>query len=197
MKAFLVHIPEYEGPLELLLSIVRRDDLSLTDLPLALIASQYLAYIQQAENMDVNFNMEWVEMTARLIQWKSHSLLPSDSTLPDPTADLARELKTLSESERKQATQILLDRREEMGQVWNAFGESSGGTSASEEPEYASLWTVRQKAQTVRDLFQRRRQAAAIAYEVSGDAISVEEIRELALAELDQVAFSKWFSARP
>ena len=73
MKAFAVQIPQYEGPLDLLLSIVRRNELSIADLPLAPIAAQYLAYIKEAEALDVNLGMEWIDIAARLIQWKSRS----------------------------------------------------------------------------------------------------------------------------
>ena len=82
MKPFAVQIPQYQGPLDLLLSIVRRSELSITDLPLAPIAAQYLAYIKEAEALDVNLGMDWIDVASRLIQWKSTSLLPVDPTLP-------------------------------------------------------------------------------------------------------------------
>ena len=114
MRSFAVQIPQYEGPLDLLLSIVRRNELSISDLPLAPIAAQYLAYIKEAEALDVNLGMEWIDIAARLIQWKSNSLLPADPALPDPGAalalELSRELKTLSEAQLSQAKEFLVGR---------------------------------------------------------------------------------------
>ena len=51
------------------------------DLPLAPIAAQYLAYIQEAEALDVNLGMEWIDMAARLIHWKSSFPAPGRSSL--------------------------------------------------------------------------------------------------------------------
>src|SRR5688572_2065495 len=122
MRSFSVQLPQYEGPLELLLSIVRRNELPITDLPLAPIAAQYLAYIREAEALDVNLGMEWVDMAARLIQWKSSSLLPADPTLPDPGAALVQELshnlKTLSEAQLNEAKEFLFERSDELERTW-------------------------------------------------------------------------------
>ena len=111
--------------------------------------------------------------------------------------ELRLELETLSESERKQATQFLLDRSEEMGQAWRPLPDVLVSQSSNEEYDYASLWTMRQKSQTLRDIFRRRRQAGATAYEVSEDVLSIEEIKQMALAELQLVPVGEWFSARP
>ena len=200
MKSFAVHIPQYEGPLDLLLSIVRRNELSITELPLAPIAAQYLAYIKEAEALDVNLGMEWIDIAARLIQWKSTSLLPADPTLPDPGAALARELshelKTLGEAQLSEAKEFLADRNEERERLWTRGTEDSfrEPLSAPEEP-FASLWTVRRKAQTIRDSFQKRRRMPAAAFEMDLGSTSVEEMRIAALLELEEVERGVWFSA--
>ena len=200
MKSFAVHIPEYEGPLDLLLSIVRRHELPITELPLAPIAAQYLAYIQEAEALDVNLGMEWIGMAARLIHWKSSSLLPADPAMPDPGATLAHELrhelKTLSEAQLVEAKEFLVDRREELERVW-AHSSENGFLEQPplEEEPFASLWTVRRKAQTLRDTFRKRRQRPAAAYEMGLDATSMEEMRVVALLELEEVEPGVWFSS--
>ena len=200
MKSFSVQIPQYEGPLDLLLSIVRRNELPITDLPLAPIAAQYLAYIKEAEALDVNLGMEWIDIAARLIQWKSSSLLPADPTLPDPGAalvqELSRELKTFSDIELSEAKEFLADRNEERDRLWTRGTEDSfrEPLPAEEEP-FASLWTVRRKAQSIRDIFRKRRQMQAAAYEMDLDSTSVEEMRIAALLELEEIERGVWFSS--
>ena len=200
MKPFAVQIPQYEGPLDLLLSIVRRNELSITDLPLAPIAAQYLAYIKEVEALDVNLGMEWIDMAARLIQWKSSSLLPTDPTLPDPGAALAqefsRELKTLSEAQLNEAQEFLVGRNEERDRLWTRGAEDSFREpfSAEEEP-FASLWTVRRKAQSIRDSFQKRRRMPTAVFEMDSDSTSVEEMRIAALLELEEFERGVWFSS--
>jgi len=200
MKSFAVHIPQYEGPLDLLLSIVRRNELSIADLPLAPIAAQYLAYIKEAEALDVNLGMEWIDVAARLIQWKSTSLLPADPALPDPGAvlalELSQELKTLSEAQLNEAKEFLVDRREEQERLWTHTSEKSFPEQLPvEEGSFASLWTVRKKAQAIRAIFRNRRQMQAAAFELDLDSTSVEEMRIAALLELEVAERGVWFSA--
>ncbi len=200
MKPFAVHIPQFEGPLDLLLSIVRRNELSITELPLAPIAAQYLAYIKEAEALDVNLGMEWIDVAARLIQWKSTSLLPVDPTLPDPGAalarDLSRELKTLSEAQLSEAKEFLVGRSEELERLWTHTSEESfRELPPAEEEPFASLWTVRRKARTIRDIFRGRRQMQAASLEMDLGSTSVEEMRIVALQELEEVERGVWFSA--
>lgn len=200
MRSFAVQTPQYEGSLDLLLSIVRRNELSITDLPLAPIAAQYLAYIKEAEALDVTLGMDWIDIAARLIQWKSSSLLPADPSLPDPGAalaqDLSHELKTLSVAQLGKAKEFLAHRSEEMEGLWTHGGEETFRERPAVEPEpFASLWTVRNKAQTIRDLFRKRRRRQAADYEMALDSTSVEEMKIAALLELEVVERDVWFSS--
>jgi len=200
MKSFAVRIPQYEGPLDLLLNIVRRNELSIEELPLAPIAAQYLAYIQEAEALDVNLGMEWIEMAARLIHWKSSSLLPADPSFPDPRAAIAQELrlelKVLSEAQLAQAKEFLVDQCEERERIWtHSSTESVIERPQAEDEPFASLWTVRRKAETLRDTFRERRQTQAAPYEMGLDSTSMEEMRVVALLELEEVEPGVWFSS--
>jgi len=144
--------------------------------------------------------MEWIDMAARLIHWKSSSLLPSDPAIPDPGAALAqeigRDLKSLSEAQLGAATEFLASRNEELERAWAHSSENDflEQPPLGEEP-FASLWTVRRKAQTLRDTLQKSRQIQAAAYEMGLDATSVEDMRLAALLELEEVEPGVWFSA--
>jgi len=181
VKPFAVQTPQYEGPLDLLLNIVRRNELSIKDLPLAPIAAQYLAYIQEAEALDVNLGMEWIDMAARLIHWKSSSLLPADPAIPDPGAALAqelgRELKILSEAQLAQAKEFLADRGEERERIWtHSSTESVIERPQDEDEPFASLWTIRRKAQTLRALFLQHRERPNSAYDVAKESVTMDEM---------------------
>ena len=205
MKSFSVQIPQYEGPLDLLLSIVRRNELPITDLPLAPIAAQYLAYIKEAEALDVNLGMEWIDIAARLIQWKSSSLLPVDPALPDPGAslvqELSRELKTFSDIELSEAKEFLADRNEERDRLWTRGTEDSfrEPLPAEEEP-FASLWTVRRKAQTIRNLFLRHREHPEPVYDVAEETVTIDEMLDWVRHRIEElepgarVSSELWFA---
>ena len=205
MKPFAVQIPQYEGPLDLLLSIVRRNELPITDLPLASIAAQYLAYIKEAEALDVNLGMEWIDIAARLIQWKSTSLLPADPALPDAETALAeelnRELKTLSEAQLSEAKEFLVGRNEERERLWaRGTGESVREPLSAQEEPFASLWTVRRKAQTIRNLFLRHREHPEPVYDVPEETVTMDEMLDWVrqrIAELEpgaRVSSELWFA---
>lgn len=71
-----VSLPQYEGPIDMLLDLVREKQLDILNLPLAEVTRQYLAYLAAAEKLDLNLDSEWFYIAALLIHMKSRSLLP-------------------------------------------------------------------------------------------------------------------------
>src|SRR5512135_2610751 len=83
----------YDGPLDLLLDLIRKQHIDIYDIPIAQITAQYLAYVERIKQLDVNVAAEFIYMASVLIQIKSRMLLPRDPTLPadqqdDPRAEL-------------------------------------------------------------------------------------------------------------
>ena len=74
-----VHLESYEGPLDLLLDLIRKQQIDIKDIPIATITSQYLAYMEKARELDIDLGAEFVYMAATLIHWKSRSLLPREA----------------------------------------------------------------------------------------------------------------------
>src|SRR6267378_98665 len=68
----------YEGPMDLLLDLVRKQDIDIYDIPIAKITAQYLAYVEKLRELDVNVAAEFIYMAAVLIHIKSKMLLPRD-----------------------------------------------------------------------------------------------------------------------
>ena len=89
-----VAIPAFSGPLDLLLHLIRINEVSITDIPIAEITEQYTAYLDTMQELDLDVASEYVAMAAELIYIKSKMLLPRAPGEPevDPRADLAQRL---------------------------------------------------------------------------------------------------------
>ena len=118
-----VHLEQYQGPLDLLLDLIRKQQIDITDIPIATITSQYLDYMDKARELDIDLGAEFVYMAATLIHLKSKTLLPVDPELAkmDPQEDPRRELvDRLLEHERfKNAAQMLHQKRMIEENVWS------------------------------------------------------------------------------
>src|SRR5499427_4566825 len=108
-------VGEYEGPLDLLLDLIRKQQINIYDIPIARITQQYLEYVQQAAELDIELSAEFVYMAATLIHIKSRMLLPRDPELEKITGeeDPRKELvDRLLEHERfKNAAEMLQQKR--------------------------------------------------------------------------------------
>src|SRR5438067_9346927 len=87
----------YEGPLDLLLDLIRKQDIDIYDIPIAKITAQYLAYVERIRELDVNVAADFIYMAAVLIHIKSKMLLPRDPLAApegeeDPRAELVNRL---------------------------------------------------------------------------------------------------------
>ena len=72
-----IQLEHYEGPLDLLLDLIRRQQINIYDIPIAQITQQYLDYLHRAMALDIELSAEFVYMAATLIHIKSRMLLPS------------------------------------------------------------------------------------------------------------------------
>jgi segregation and condensation protein A len=95
--ACAVKLPVFEGPLDLLLHLIRENQVDIADIPIALIADQYLAYLDLWRLLDIDVAAEYLVMAATLAHLKSRMLLPpsegeDEEEGEDPRAELARRL---------------------------------------------------------------------------------------------------------
>lgn len=70
-------INDFEGPLDLLLHLIKEDNIDICDISISRITEQYLSYIKQMQDMDLDIASEYLVMAAELIEFKSKTLLPS------------------------------------------------------------------------------------------------------------------------
>ncbi|HLK50104.1 MAG TPA: segregation/condensation protein A [Bryobacteraceae bacterium] len=75
------HLEQYDGPLDLLLDLIRKQQIDIKDIPISTITGQYLQYMDKAREMDIDLSAEFVYMAATLIHIKSKMLLPQDPAL--------------------------------------------------------------------------------------------------------------------
>ncbi len=93
MESIDYHIGDFNGPLDLLLSLIQKNKVEITDIPIALICDQYMEYIREAERMDMDLAAEFIVMASELMLIKSKMLLPRvEPEEEDPRAALAEAL---------------------------------------------------------------------------------------------------------
>ena len=116
--AFRIELPAYRGPLDLLLYLVRRHEVELTEMPLAKIVDQYIEYIEILKELDLGDVGDFLSLASTLIEMKSQAVLPQlvedddEQAIEDPQSELVERL--LQYKEIRDAASIL----DEMGARW-------------------------------------------------------------------------------
>ena len=77
-KSMTFRLDAFEGPLDLLLTLIQKNKVSITDIPIAMILDQYMEYLHEAERMDLDIASDFIVMAAELMFIKSKMLLPRD-----------------------------------------------------------------------------------------------------------------------
>lgn len=146
-----VQIPEFEGPLDLLLDEVRCQNVAIENVAMAPIVARFLEYVGAAAGRNLNLDIEWLHMAATLIHWKSRSLLPTD--IRDPQQDPIRDdLIQQLLAHRKQAADELARRRAleqtrfTRSALVHGLGSSKPVAEETEEPLFVSAWDLIQQA---------------------------------------------------
>jgi segregation and condensation protein A len=100
MSEYRVNLDVYNGPLDLLLYLIRRDEVDICDIPISRVTEQYVAYVNLIQSIDPNLAGEFLVMAATLMEIKTRMLLPApppeeggaESTTIDPRSELVRQL---------------------------------------------------------------------------------------------------------
>ena len=169
------HLEQYEGPLDLLLDLIRRQQINIYDIPIASITQQYLEYMHRALELDIELSSEFVYMAATLIHIKSRMLLPKDPELEkiSPEEDPRQELvDRLLEHERfKNAAEMLQQKRMVEDASWSN-PQMEQFLAETEEPELAvSLFDLVKTLQTVLERAKNRP-----IYEVGKEDITIPDM---------------------
>jgi len=171
-----IRIEQYQGPLDLLLDLIRKQQIDIKDIPIATITGQYLEYMEQAREMDIDLGAEFVYMAATLIHIKSRMLLPRDPALePDKNSqeDPRQELvDRLLEHERfKNAAEMLQQKRMIEENVWS---NPQIGAFASEEDDPGLTITLFDLVKAFGELLERAKTRPV--YEVESADVTVADM---------------------
>jgi len=90
--AFQFQLPVFEGPLDLLLYLIEREELDITAVSLVQVTDQYLSYLRSADQIDATALAEFIAIGARLLYLKSRALLPQPAADEEPLEDLGEDL---------------------------------------------------------------------------------------------------------
>ena len=167
----------YEGPLDLLLHLIRKQDIDIYDIPIGRITAQYLAYVEKLRELDVNVAAEFIYMAAVLIHIKSKMLLPRDPAAAsdaqdDPRAELVNRL--IEHEKFKSAAQMLMQKQQIEDAVWSNPALKDFREAEGTEPELAA--DVIDLVKTFQQILERARNRPMI--QVDEETVTVGQMIE-------------------
>ena len=184
--ALEVFLEAFEGPLDLLLYLIRKQNFNILDIPLADVTRQYLAYVEQIRRHNLELAGEYLLMAAMLIEIKSRMLLPprksAEGAEPeDPRAELVRRLV---EYEQMKLAAAKLDALPQLGRD---FWRAQGYVEAPPEARYAPVLPVDLR-QAWADILQRANLSQH--HTITRERLSVREHMSLVLKRLQGRRFA-------
>jgi segregation and condensation protein A len=160
---YKINIPMYEGPLDLLLDLIKKQEMSIHDIQISKITSQYLDYLHKLEELNVDVSADFIYMAATLIYIKSRMLLPADplaaaeEQAADPRAEL---VQRLVEHERfKNAAQLLYQKQQIEENVWSKPDKSLYNDEGTEGDLVVSLVDL---VKVFQQVLERRKEVSRI-----------------------------------
>lgn len=193
-----IRLDSFEGPLDLLLHLIKREEIDIWNIPIARVTEQYLEYIDLMKDLNINVAGEWLVMAATLIYIKSRMLLPPDpaaaaeETREDPRTELVYQL--LEHQKFKNAAQMLHVREEVENAVWN----SPPGEVIEEGKDMVSvsLFDLLKAFHEVVKRFEAQQQTVELEQEEVTIEQKVADIRRLLMVH-DTIHFSTLFTRMP
>lgn len=181
--SYQVHLEMFEGPLDLLLFLIKRDDLDVNNIPISHITKEYLGYLDLMKELNLDLAGEFLVMAATLMAIKAKTLLPSQQEAaaeegPDPAAELAQKL--LEYQKFKQAASFLEKRADDFKDVYYR------GAPHFDDSEKTLNLGMFDLIESLRRILERTGEDRA---EVQGEEFPIEEKMEKILFLLKDVDF--------
>ena len=186
--ALEVFLEAFEGPLDLLLYLIRKQNFNILDIPLADVTRQYLEYVEQIRARNLELAGEYLLMAAMLIEIKSRMLLPprrsADGTEPeDPRAELVRRLVEYEQ------IKLAAARLDELPLIGRDFVRAQVHIEQSLEPRWPDV-NAEDLRQAWREILQRARLTAH--HTITREQLSVREHMSLVLRRLQGRRFAEF-----
>jgi segregation and condensation protein A len=198
---YKITIPMYEGPLDLLLDLIKKQQMNIHDIQISKITSQYLDYLHQLEVQNIDVSAEFIYMAATLIYVKSKMLLPPDplGTEEEQAADPREELvQRLIEHEKfKNAAQLLYQKQQIEENVWSKPDKSLYNDEGTEGDLVVSLVDL---VRVFQQVLERKKEVTRIElkHEVFTVAQMIAQLRGQILAsDTNSVSLIQFFEACP
>jgi segregation and condensation protein A len=186
LEDFPVRLHNFEGPLDLLLHLIKQHEVSIYDIPIALITQQYLEYLELMQELDLDVAGEFLVMAATLIHIKSRMLLPRpDPAQEDPEEDPREALvrRLLEHQKFKAAAELLHEREIQRSAQWGRpDGRLAAVVGEAPEPEIeVDLFSL---MAAFRQVLERARHRPVVV--LPPEQISIETRIEQLLARLSE-----------
>ncbi|RPI90936.1 MAG: chromosome segregation protein ScpA [Planctomycetaceae bacterium] len=200
MTDFRVELDGYCGPLDLLLYLVRREEVDLIDLPLAAITGQFLEFLEVLQILDLDFIGDFVVVASTLVEIKSRIVLPQEESPPevieqdeDPRADLVRQL--LEYKRFKEVSRLLEDQAAQWQQRYPRLADDrprTAGDPSQDLIKEVELWDL---VSALSRVLRKNTEAAPtrVIYDDTPIAIYIQQIKDR-LATEERVSFSSFFA---
>jgi segregation and condensation protein A len=193
---YRINLPVYEGPLDLLLDLIRKQEMDIHNIPIAKITEQYLDYLHQIETYDIDVSADFIYMAATLIHIKSKMLLPVDPLLAemeqgtDPREDLVHRL--LEHEKYKNAAQLLYQKQQVEDHVWSQPDRSLYGTDETQGELVVSLVDL---VKTFQQILERKKNTPK--FELKHESVSIaqmmDRLRVKLMASDEPVSMAEFF----
>src|SRR5213594_3410694 len=160
---YKINIPMYEGPLDLLLDLIKKQEMNIHDIRISEITAQYLDYLHKLEELDVDVSSEFIYMAATLIYIKSKMLLPPDplagpeDAAGDPRAELVQRL--VEHEKFKNAAPLLYQKQQIEENVWSKPDKSLYNDEGTEGDLVVSLVDL---VKVFQQVLERRKEVVRI-----------------------------------
>jgi segregation and condensation protein A len=173
---YRINLPAYEGPLDLLLDLIRKQEMDIHNIPIAKITEQYLDYLHQLEKFDIDVSADFIYMAATLIHIKSKMLLPADPLAgpegeQDPRDELVHRL--LEHEKFKNAAQLLYQKQQIEDHVWSHPDKSLYG---SEETEGELVVSLVDLVKVFSQVLERRKEVPK--FELRHDTVTIAQMMD-------------------
>jgi segregation and condensation protein A len=186
LEAYPVHLDKFEGPLDLLLHLIKRNEVSIYDIPILIITNQYLEYLDLMQELNLDVAGEFLVMAATLIHIKSRMLLPRpDPTQEDPEEDPREALmRRLLEHQKFKAAAELLHERETLRSAQWTRPDGPIAEIAGESPEPEIEVDLFSLITAFRAVVERARQRPKVY--LPSEQIPIEDRIEQLMAKLSE-----------
>jgi len=179
--ALEIILEAFEGPLDLLLYLIRRQNLDILDIPITEITEQYIEYIEMLQDVQFELAAEYLVMAAMLAEIKSRMLLPRPSSDDDEESDPRAELvRRLQEYERFKQAAVDLDEMPRLGRDFALTQAYLENKTVVKVPPTVEL---RELLSALRDVLSRAELFTS--HQISGEPLSVRERMSLIMSTLE------------